>query len=250
MQPIATERRDDIVYKQLLDNIKSGVWKSGDKLPTEEKLCQALNVSRTTIRAALQRLRSMGLVESVHGKGTYVCANEELFDHSGFTDTMDLSAKEYQEIMELREAIETRAVQNIINNAQASNLDSIVAAYQGMVSAAEKLDYVELTKFDMNFHMAIILASGNSHFVQIMRIFHQEYSKVLLETNKLLIRDYPDEEKMKRHFEECLMNHRNLLNALLNNGAKEAVVEQNKFLLRNKERIDYFFQKQESKEKS
>ena len=38
MQPIANTRRDDIVYKQLLDNIKAGVWKSGDKLPTENEL--------------------------------------------------------------------------------------------------------------------------------------------------------------------------------------------------------------------
>ena len=68
MQPIATERRDDIVYKQLIDNIKSGAWKSGDKLPTEAELCGIFNVSRSTIRAAIQRLRSIGLVETVHGK--------------------------------------------------------------------------------------------------------------------------------------------------------------------------------------
>ena len=80
MQPIATERRDDIVYKQLLDNIKSGAWKSGDKLPTEAELCGIFNVSRSTIRAAIQRLRSIGLVETVHGKGTYICDNNELFD--------------------------------------------------------------------------------------------------------------------------------------------------------------------------
>ena len=46
MQPIANTRRDDIVYKQLLDNIKAGVWKSGDKLPTENELSKELNVSR------------------------------------------------------------------------------------------------------------------------------------------------------------------------------------------------------------
>ena len=92
-------RRDDIVYKQLLDNIKAGVWKSGDKLPTENELSKELNVSRVTIRAALQRLRSIGLVESKHGKGTFVCPNEDLFDYTGFSDTINLTAKEYKEIV-------------------------------------------------------------------------------------------------------------------------------------------------------
>ena len=51
----------------------------------------------------------------------------------------------------------------------------------------------------MMFHTAIIVASNNTHFVQIMRIFQEEYYRVLLETNKLLMRDYPDTVKVKMH---------------------------------------------------
>ena len=244
MQPIATERRDDIVYKQLLDNIKSGAWKSGDKLPTEAELCGIFNVSRSTIRAAIQRLRSIGLVETVHGKGTYICDNHELFDHSGFTDTMDISAKEYRDMIELRSAIENSAVRAIIDSGEEHDFSDVKAAFQGMEAAAAKLDYVELTKYDLMFHLSIIICSGNSIFIQIMRIFHDEYYKVLLETNKLMMRDHPDEEKMHAHFMDCIENHRHLLNGLLSNQSGEAIAEQDKFLQRNKERIDYFFQRQ------
>lgn len=242
MQPIITERRDDIVYKQLLDNIKSGVWKSGDKLPSENELCKQLNVSRITIRAAIQRLRSIGLVESKHGKGTFVCPNEDLFDYSGFTDTLNLTPKEYKEITQLREAIEKRAVQNIVEQGPVGDYEGIFTAYEGMAAAASRLDYVELTKYDMMFHTAIIVASDNSHFTQIMRIFQKEYYKVLLETNKLLMRDYPDKEKVTRHFDECLYNHRQLMEALFNKSG-DALEAQDRFLQRNKERIEYFFQK-------
>lgn len=244
MQPIATERRDDIVYKQLLDNIKSGAWKSGDKLPTEAELCGIFNVSRSTIRAAIQRLRSIGLVETVHGKGTYICDNHELFDLSGFTDTMDISAKEYRDVIELRSAIENSAVRAIIDSGEEHDFSDVKAAFQGMEAAAAKLDYVELTKYDLMFHLSIIICSGNSIFIQIMRIFHDEYYKVLLETNKLMMRDYPDEEKLHAHFMDCIENHRHLLNGLLSNQSGEAIAEQDKFLQRNKERINYFFQRQ------
>lgn len=242
MQPIANTRRDDIVYKQLLDNIKAGVWKSGDKLPTENELSKELNVSRATIRAALQRLRSIGLVESKHGKGTFVCPNEDLFDYTGFSDTINLTKKEYKEIIQLREAIEKQAVQSIVENGPVGDREAIFTAYRGMEEAAAQFDYKELTKYDMMFHTAIIVASDNSHFLQIMRIFQEEYYRVLLETNKLLMRDYPDMAKVKLHFDECLMNHKKLLDALFEKHG-DAMGEQNKFLQRNKERIEYFFQK-------
>lgn len=248
MQPIANTRRDDIVYKQLLDNIKAGVWKSGDKLPTENELSKELNVSRVTIRAALQRLRSIGLVESKHGKGTFVCPNEDLFDYTGFSDTINLTAKEYKEICQLREAIEKTAVQNIVENGMVGDCEVIFTAYRGMEEAASQLDYKKLTQYDMMFHTAIIVASNNTHFVQIMRIFQEEYYRVLLETNKLLMRDYPDTVKVKMHFDECLLGHKKLLDALFEKRG-DAMEEQNKFLQRNKERIEYFFQKHQENEK-
>ena len=69
MQPITQERIDDLVYRQLLDNIKTNVWKSGEKLPSENELCAQLNVSRISVRAAIQRLKSIGLVEIPEGEG-------------------------------------------------------------------------------------------------------------------------------------------------------------------------------------
>ena len=117
-----------------------------------------------------------------------------------------------------------------------------------MEEAASQLDYIKLTQYDMMFHTAIIVASNNTHFVQIMRIFQEEYYRVLLETNKLLMRDYPDTVKVKMHFDECLLGHKKLLDALFEKRG-DAMEEQNKFLQRNKERIEYFFQKHQENEK-
>ena len=60
-----------------------------------------------------------------------------------------------------------------------------------------------------------------------------------------MMRDYPDEGKLHNHFADCIENHRHLLNGLLNSQSAEAIAEQEKFLQRNKERIDYFFQRQD-----
>ena len=52
MKSIAKQRIDSIVYERLLENIKKGVWKSGDKLPSEPELSEQLSVSRASFRSA------------------------------------------------------------------------------------------------------------------------------------------------------------------------------------------------------
>ncbi|MGB9640517.1 MAG: GntR family transcriptional regulator [Anaerolineales bacterium] len=54
------------------DRIASGELKPGDRLPPERELCQMLNVSRMTLRQALNELESRGLVVRRQGDGTYV----------------------------------------------------------------------------------------------------------------------------------------------------------------------------------
>lgn len=46
MEPILRQRVEDIVYEKLLTNIRENVWKSGEKIPSENDLCTLLGVSR------------------------------------------------------------------------------------------------------------------------------------------------------------------------------------------------------------
>ena len=57
---------------QLSEAIYRGSYKSGDKLPSENSLCQQFGVSRITVRQALNLLVQKDLAFSVHGKGTFV----------------------------------------------------------------------------------------------------------------------------------------------------------------------------------
>ncbi|HEY60318.1 MAG TPA: GntR family transcriptional regulator [Anaerolineae bacterium] len=56
----------------LRDKIENGVWKSGERLPTEKELCKQFDVSRITVRNALRQLRMEGLINCMPGKGTTV----------------------------------------------------------------------------------------------------------------------------------------------------------------------------------
>ena len=56
----------------LRDKIINGLWKPGERLPSEEELCSEYNISRVTVRNALSRLSMEGLIERSAGKGTIV----------------------------------------------------------------------------------------------------------------------------------------------------------------------------------
>lgn len=57
---------------QLREQINDGVYGIGDLLPTEKQLMETFDVSRVTIRKAINELVTAGMVEKVQGSGTYV----------------------------------------------------------------------------------------------------------------------------------------------------------------------------------
>ena len=71
-QQIARESVSDRVAQELLKLIGSGRLAPGERLPGERQLAEMMNVSRVSIRSALQQLKAQGLVTSVQGGGTRV----------------------------------------------------------------------------------------------------------------------------------------------------------------------------------
>ncbi|MEN2766863.1 GntR family transcriptional regulator [Ornithinibacillus xuwenensis] len=60
------------IKEELLNRIKSEEYKKGEKIPTELELCEDFNVSRTTVRTALNQLTLEGYLTRQQGKGTFV----------------------------------------------------------------------------------------------------------------------------------------------------------------------------------
>ncbi len=63
------------VYEWIIDNIKMGKFQKGDKLPSENMLCQKFSISRQTVRNAIDKLAAEEKITRVKGSGTFVNAN-------------------------------------------------------------------------------------------------------------------------------------------------------------------------------
>ena len=184
MQHIQKKKKDELVYEQLYNNIKNNVWKVGEKIPPEPELCESLGVSRVTLRSAIQRLRSVGLIEVMQGKGTFVTAPDDMLSFSDFSPVLDLTEKDFNEINALREALEPTSMRLIIDQGDKADLSAVEASYFAMKKALQEYDYEEYTRQDYQFHTSIIIASGNDLFIQIINIFQEKYFKYFKELNK------------------------------------------------------------------
>lgn len=70
--PLTKTRLHEDILEQLKTRIVRGELEPGTKLPPERELAEQLQVNRTTVREALHKLESMGLVEIKHGNGIFV----------------------------------------------------------------------------------------------------------------------------------------------------------------------------------
>lgn len=69
-----------VIRDWILDNIKAGDLKYGDRIPSENALCRKFGVSRQTVRNAIATLEALGVLKRVGGSGTFV--NKTLMSNS------------------------------------------------------------------------------------------------------------------------------------------------------------------------
>src|SRR5258708_39380085 len=68
---------DRPIYRQLSDLLEARLAEAaspGDRLPSEAALSEEFDVNRLTVRRALSELNQRGLIETVHGKGSFVAS--------------------------------------------------------------------------------------------------------------------------------------------------------------------------------
>ena len=82
------------IYLDLLKKIQNGLLKPGERIPSEPELERIYDVSRVTVRGAIEMLAREGLVEKNRGKkGTVVCKSKHAYDMkklTSFTDDVSL----------------------------------------------------------------------------------------------------------------------------------------------------------------
>lgn len=210
-------QRKDIreqVFEELLNQITSGAWKPGEKIPSENELTKALNVSRITIREAIQKLAAMDLVESYHGKGTYVKEFTTSNYLKSLTPMILLSRDDLKYIIEYRRILEVGIIELFMKNVNDKYIKRLENDLMNMI--AYKHDLNKYQQYDMDFHITLYEMTHNPFIIKV--------------TN--MIRDILDSEMKTaitdKGAEAGITFHTNILNFIKQNDIEGLVKETNK----------------------
>jgi GntR family transcriptional repressor for pyruvate dehydrogenase complex len=153
----------------LAEEIRAGRLAPGARLPTEVALTRQYEVSRTVVREAVSRLKSLGLVDSRQGSGVFVreggCAPLRFAASSG------RSRDAVVQIVEVRRALEAEVAALAARRRRAPDIKRIRQAMRALDSAvAAGGDGVEE---DMRFHRAVADAAANPFLIETLEYLGQ-----------------------------------------------------------------------------
>lgn len=163
-------RLSDQVAEQLCAEIKQGRLAPGDKLPTEARLVEQFAVSRTVVREAVSRLKSLGLVDSRQGSGVFVSAQLP-FAPLNFEARHAASQEAVIQMVEVRRALEAEVAALAAERRSASDLRAIEQAVRALDQAV--LAGGNGVTEDVNFHRAIAEAARNPFLIQTLEYLGQ-----------------------------------------------------------------------------
>lgn len=173
----------EVIFEDLKERIIAGEWKPGERIPSENKLCQLTGASRVTVRSAIQKLSSLGLVESHQGGGTFVCELSGEQHLNSVIPYFALNQPDRISMFEFRRIIETEGAALAAMRADA---DQIAAMHEATRKMAEATSTEEITQYDLEFHYLIMQGSRNSILVKVFEILRDTYFSLLHENVTLM----------------------------------------------------------------
>lgn len=201
-------RLSDQIAEQLETMIATQGLKAGDRLPAERQLAEQLEVSRPSLREAIQKLISKGLLVSRAGGGTYI----QDVASAGQTDplvTLFRENPEYRfDVLEIRHAIEGNAAWYAALRATDEDKAQIRERFDAMIAQHGSDDPMDEARADAAFHLSIVEASHNLVSLHIMRgLFDLLQNSISHNLDKLYTQP--------RVFEPLSAQHRELMDAVL-----------------------------------
>lgn len=157
-------------YNNLMQMILEQNYGPGDRLPSENALCEQLGVSRNTLRAALNKLSALGFTESRQGGGTYL-REVEPGDFIDLIIPLTLSGKmDLLEILQFRRGIESETARLAALNATPEDIEYLHKCCDECLREGGSGEVGILSDSNMNFHNAVARATHNILYIKITEI--------------------------------------------------------------------------------
>jgi GntR family transcriptional regulator, transcriptional repressor for pyruvate dehydrogenase complex len=161
LNKLQVPRISDAVAASLERRILEGSLKPGDRLPPERELSLELGVSRPSLREAIQKLASKGMVQSRQGGGTYITDRLESTFFDPWQDMMGAHPNLREDLLEFRRMLEGQAAEWAAERATDADLTRLDQTFSTLADTFVGDDLDARSKADIAFHQAVGEASHN-----------------------------------------------------------------------------------------
>jgi GntR family transcriptional regulator, transcriptional repressor for pyruvate dehydrogenase complex len=160
MQPIERRGLGQQVVSRILELVRTGNLRPGDRLPPERELIEIFRISRPSLRESLRALSVLGVIEPRHGGGAYVTDLEARTLLAPLDFFLSLSQSNLEDAFEGRRVIEVEIARKAAANARArdvAELKAMIAAHAAVLN-----DPIGFRILDSRFHERLSLIAGNA----------------------------------------------------------------------------------------
>lgn len=196
LKPIVRRSTEEIATESVREHILGGRAEAGSRL-TELGLSQSLQISRGTVRSALQRLTGEGLVQ--------------LVPYTGW-EVIRLSGHDVWELYTLRASLEVLAARLAAQKMNDERRQEFRDVFDRLSEACKNGSSRRITDCDYAFHQLIVQSAEHQRLREQYRLIEQQIRLVIASSNALICEPA-----------EILQQHRPMLRALTAGDADEAV---------------------------
>jgi GntR family transcriptional repressor for pyruvate dehydrogenase complex len=226
IQKIKAKSLQSQVYTKLKEQLVSGAWKAGEKLPSEHALCALFGVSRVTVRAAIQQLVILGMVETRHGGGTFVKNFSAIENVDNLHPLMQISRnQDLITVLEYRKIIEKGTIGLVREKITEQDIEFLEETLRIMINTEDPTAYSEA---DLAFHHHLARMTANPIIIKVYDLISEILTTAMYDLVKLVGREIGPashrkmidalksgtkaecEALMEEHLEENIMAIRNL----------------------------------------
>lgn len=158
----------DRVYENLFHMLVSGDYAPGDRIPSEHELKERFNVSRNTIRAALNRMNALGIIETRQGDGTYLKGVGTGMYINSFVPSILSNSDDLMGLLAMRRGVEVSSARLAAVNATEKELQEMQEYFDFLHD--KDVNNQAFASMTSEFHHKIAIASKNPLLADMLEV--------------------------------------------------------------------------------
>ncbi|MGM0602044.1 MAG: GntR family transcriptional regulator [Bacillota bacterium] len=153
--------KTNLAYKFIKDKIVNNEFERGEVI-SENQIADMLEISRSPVRGAFQKLASENLLKIMPSRGAII---------------KEMSLKEAKDIYDLRMALETFTLTRVFSKISQKDIDKLKKLIElEKIAFEEEKDYMKSMDYDVQFHLYFIKLSGNKEIERLIKNFEDRFA--------------------------------------------------------------------------